>query len=99
MPFLDHFQVPLDPRRAWESFHSRWANSIADQLNERLSQRFFAQVQVGLGIQVEAEPSRTGRFGVATTTRSMRGPWCWRWGRLCRYCRWHCEGRLSCRSS
>jgi hypothetical protein len=34
MPLLDHFEIPLDPRRAWESFHSRWANSIADQLNE-----------------------------------------------------------------
>jgi neutral ceramidase len=32
MPLLDRSQIPLDPRRAWESFHSRWANSIVDQL-------------------------------------------------------------------
>jgi len=55
MPLLDHFQAPLDPRRAWESFHSRWANSIADQLNEVLPPRFFAQVQIHLGSQVEAD--------------------------------------------
>ena len=45
----------MDPRRAWESFHSRWTNSIADQLNEILPQRFFAQVQIHLGSQVEAD--------------------------------------------
>jgi Protein of unknown function (DUF4058) len=55
MPLLDHFHVPLDPRRAWESFHSRWANSIADQLNEILPERYFAQVQFHLGSQVEAD--------------------------------------------
>jgi hypothetical protein len=26
MPLLDHFHTPLYPHRAWESFHSRWAN-------------------------------------------------------------------------
>jgi Protein of unknown function (DUF4058) len=55
MPLLDHFHTPMDPRHAWESFHSRWTNSIADQLNEILPQRFFAQVQVHLGSQVEAD--------------------------------------------
>ena len=55
MPLLDHFETPLDPRRAWESLHSRWANSIADQLNETLPRRFFAQVQIHLGTQVEAD--------------------------------------------
>jgi hypothetical protein len=55
MPLRDHFQPPLFPRRAWESFHSQWANSIAAQLNERLARRFFAEVQVHLGSQVEAD--------------------------------------------
>ena len=55
MPLLDHFHAPLYPRRAWESFHSRWANSIADQLNESLPRRYFAQVQIHLGSQVEAD--------------------------------------------
>ena len=55
MPLLDHFQPPLFPQRAWESFHSRWANSIADALNETLPQRFFAEVQIHLGSLVEAD--------------------------------------------
>ena len=55
MPLLDHFQLPLDPRRSWESFHSRWANSLADQLNDVLPQRYFAQVHLHLGSQVEAD--------------------------------------------
>ncbi len=55
MPLLDHFHPPLYPRRSWESFHSRWANSIADQLNELLPSRYFAEVQLHLGSQVEAD--------------------------------------------
>jgi hypothetical protein len=55
MPLLDHFRPPLFPQRSWESFHSRWANSIADQLNESLPKRYFAEVQTHLGSQVEAD--------------------------------------------
>ena len=55
MPLLDHFQPPLFPQRAWESFHSRWANSLADQLNEILPRRYFAEVQIHLGSQVETD--------------------------------------------
>jgi hypothetical protein len=55
MPLLDHFQPPLYPQRAWESFHSRWANSIADQLNESLPRRYFAEVQIRLGSQVQSD--------------------------------------------
>jgi len=55
MPLLDHFHPPLYPQRAWESFHSRWANSIADELHRILPQRYFAEVHVHLGGQVEAD--------------------------------------------
>jgi hypothetical protein len=55
MPLRDHFQPPLYPRRAWESFHSYWANSIATQLNDILPRRFFAEVHIHLGSQVEAD--------------------------------------------
>ena len=55
MPLLDHFHPPLYPTRAWESFHSRWANSIADELHRVLPPRYFAEVQVHLGGQVEAD--------------------------------------------
>jgi|GEM_PF-3099730 hypothetical protein len=33
MPLLDHFHTPLYPHRAGESFHSRLANCIADELH------------------------------------------------------------------
>jgi hypothetical protein len=55
MPLLDHFHPPLYPQRAWESFHSRWANSIADELHRVLPRRFFAEVQVHLGSEVETD--------------------------------------------
>jgi hypothetical protein len=39
----------------WESFHSRWANAIADTLDRTLPERFFAEVQIHLGTQIEAD--------------------------------------------
>ena len=55
MPLLDHFHPPLYPQRSWESFHSRWANCIADELHRVLPPRYFAEVQIHLGGQVEAD--------------------------------------------
>jgi hypothetical protein len=55
MSLLDHFHPPLYPQRAWESFHSRWANSIADELHRVLPKRFFAEVQIHLGTEVETD--------------------------------------------
>jgi hypothetical protein len=55
MPLLDHFHPPLHPTHSWESFHSRWANAIADALDRILPGRFFAEVQVHLGSRVEAD--------------------------------------------
>ncbi len=55
MPLLDHFRPPLFPIRRWESFHSRWATSISDDLNARLPKRFFTETQIHLGRQVEAD--------------------------------------------
>jgi hypothetical protein len=55
MPLRDHFQPPISLQRAWESFHARWAISIADQLNGRLPRRFFAEVYTHLGSKVEAD--------------------------------------------
>jgi hypothetical protein len=45
MPLLDHFNPPLDPIRHWESFHVRWAASLADALNALLPERYFAEPQ------------------------------------------------------
>ncbi len=55
MPLLDHFHPPLFPHRSWESFHSRWANSIADALQRMLPPRYFAEVQIHRGSRVEAD--------------------------------------------
>jgi Protein of unknown function (DUF4058) len=55
MPLRDHFQPPLSSQRAWEPFHTHWTSSIAAQLNARLPKRFFAEPQMHLGSQVEAD--------------------------------------------
>jgi hypothetical protein len=80
MPLLEHFHPPLFPQRSWESFHSRWANSIADALQQILPPRYFAEVQIHLGSRVEAdvaeferqpppeEEPRNGPGGVAVQT-------------------------------
>ncbi len=65
MPLLDHFHPPLYPQRAWESFHSRWANSIADELHRVLPQRYFAEVHIHLGGQVEADVAEFDRAAEA----------------------------------
>jgi hypothetical protein len=67
MPLLDHFHPPLYPGRPWESFHSRWANSIADALNRLLPPRYTAEVQMHLGTQVEADVAEWQRPSPATT--------------------------------
>lgn len=36
MPLYDHFHPPLCIDRPWEGFHSTWATSIAELLNEQL---------------------------------------------------------------
>lgn len=77
MPLLDHFHAPLDPRVGWESFHHRWANAIADHLDQLLPPRFFARVEVHLGNEVAtdvteeellAPSSANGATGVAVAT-------------------------------
>lgn len=55
MPLRDHFHAPLHPRRAWESFHSLFAVSMAEYLNSVLPSRFVAEVETHLGSQVEAD--------------------------------------------
>ena len=55
MPLLNHFHSPFDPRIGWESFHHRWANAIADHLDEFLPATFFARVEVHLGSEVATD--------------------------------------------
>ncbi len=55
MPLRDHFHSPLKELRHWESFHSRWINSMADALNELLPERYFAEPEVHAGASVEID--------------------------------------------
>jgi hypothetical protein len=71
MPLLDHFHPPLHPVRRWESFHSRWANSIADQFNQILPPRFFAEIQSHLGSHVEAD---VAEFETLSVVDPANGP-------------------------
>ena len=55
MSLRDHFHEPLVSQRSWESFHARWANTIGEYLHEILPPRYFTEIQVRLGSQVEAD--------------------------------------------
>jgi Protein of unknown function (DUF4058) len=55
MPLLDHFTPPIAPRADWQSFHHRWANSIANALDQSLPERFFARVEVNVGLEAGAD--------------------------------------------
>ncbi len=55
MPLVDHFHPPLSTRHSWESFHSLWCSTLLAGLNQVLPPRFFGQVHVHLGPQVEAD--------------------------------------------
>jgi hypothetical protein len=43
MPLLDHFHPPLYGKRHWESFHAAWASYLAEDLNRRLPEGYFAE--------------------------------------------------------
>lgn len=55
MPLRDLFHAPLKNKCHWEGFHSNWANNIVRSLNERLPQRYRAEPEVHLGVQVEVD--------------------------------------------
>jgi hypothetical protein len=56
MPLLDHFHPPISQTHSWESFHSRWAGTLADALNEQLPDpRYLVEVQVTVGSRIEAD--------------------------------------------
>ncbi len=73
MPLLDHFHPPLYPQRSWESFHSRWANSIADALQNTLPPRYVAEVQIHLGSRVEADVAEFEQTNVPPGNGSAGG--------------------------
>lgn len=61
MPLLDHFHAPLSDRRPWESFHTTWASSLADTLNQGgLPDGYIALEQVHAGANVEIDVATFG---------------------------------------
>jgi len=56
MPLLDHFRPPLSTQRHWESFHTTWAATIADALNQDwLPEGYFAEEQLHPAARVEID--------------------------------------------
>jgi hypothetical protein len=56
MPLVDHFHPPVSRTHHWESFHSRWAGTLADALNEQLPDpHYLVEVQVTVGSRIEAD--------------------------------------------
>jgi len=75
MPLLDHFHPPLYVERHWESFHAAWAAYLAEDLNRRLPEEYFAEEFTHAGTVVEVDigtfegSARTaGADGSATAT-------------------------------
>jgi hypothetical protein len=83
MPLLDHFHAPLHPQRHWDSFHSRWANAIADALNEDLlPEDYFAEPETNGSGRVEIDvatfagrPEGAPAAGTATTATLPARVW------------------------
>jgi hypothetical protein len=81
MPLLDHFHAPLSEERHWDGFHSKWANTLVDALNEELlPEGYFAEPHVHIGARIEIDtatfegrsPASTSAHDGATATLSTR---------------------------
>jgi hypothetical protein len=84
MPLRDHFHPPLSERRPWESFHTTWAATLADELNHGiLPPGYIALEQVHSGPAIEIDVAAFGEKptatsanggGTATVTRTVWTP-------------------------
>jgi hypothetical protein len=70
MPLLDHFHPPLSEDRHWESFHAAWSGALADDLNRRLPERYFAEEQTHAGAIIEID---VGTFENSSRTADADG--------------------------
>ncbi|HEY7427826.1 MAG TPA: DUF4058 family protein [Gemmataceae bacterium] len=76
MPLLDHFHPPLYEERHWESFHAAWASYLAEDLNRRLPEHYFAEELTHAGAIVEIdvgtfEGSRHAREADGSATATL----------------------------
>lgn len=53
MALLDHFRPPLSTRRHWHSFHNAWSTYLADDLNQKLPEGYFAEPNAQFGIEID----------------------------------------------
>jgi hypothetical protein len=74
MLLRDHFHPPLSTARSWESFHSRWADSIGDALNRLLPRRYFTEILTHLGNQVAADVAEMEGIEVDNGEELANGP-------------------------
>jgi hypothetical protein len=85
MPLLDHFHPPLSEERHWEALHAAWAGSLADDLNRRLPEGYFAEeFSHAGGVEVDVPtfeevgrmpaPRGNGEERTATLTESVWAP-------------------------
>lgn len=65
MTLLDHFRSPLSDRRHWHSFHNAWATYLAEDLNQRLPQGYFAESNVQFGIEIDVAAFEEAPFAIA----------------------------------
>ncbi len=63
MALLDHFRPPLSTRRHWHSFHNAWSTYLADDLNQRLPDGYFAEPNAQFGIEVDVATYSEGAPG------------------------------------
>ncbi|OAI41659.1 hypothetical protein AYO40_02680 [Planctomycetaceae bacterium SCGC AG-212-D15] len=69
MPLHDHFHAPLSERRPWESFHTTWASSLADALNEDvLPPGYIALEQIHAGAALEIDVATFANSGASSAT-------------------------------
>jgi hypothetical protein len=63
MPLRDHFRLPLSITHPWTAFHSSWANTISNQLNQVLPAEYYALPNVQLGGPVEIDVATLEKDG------------------------------------
>jgi len=75
MPLLDHFRAPLHPKHHWDSFHTSWAGSITDALNDDLLPEWYFAAQTTTGgspIEIDVATFSKDRSEPSTTAVATR---------------------------
>jgi hypothetical protein len=73
----DHFHPPLSEQRHWHAFRNAWATHLADDLNRRLPEGWFAEPNVQFGIEIDVATFEEARTDSAAEGLSGNGPAAW----------------------